>query len=220
MSVRPPWTAERLRRDAPVRLVQSPSDSTIDPHLEPLRGDHDLNESFPGFGEPGSPLKAAAVLVPLVERDGALWVILTQRPEHMTSHAGQVAFPGGKVDPTDASALAAALREADEEIGLRSSFAEPVGFLDTYQTGTGYRILPAVALISPDFEPRPNPHEVADVFEVPLAFLIDRANHVVEEAEWRGRMRRYYDIRYGTRRIWGVTAGMVRNLSERLDPPC
>ena len=193
--------------------------AATDPHLRPLRGDHDLNDSFPGFGEPGPPLRPAAVLVPIVEREGALWVILTQRPEHMSSHAGQVAFPGGKIDKTDASPLFAALREAEEEIGLSPSKAEAIGYLDYYQTGTGYRILPAVAIIAPNFAPRINPTEVASVFEVPLAFLIDRANHVVEETEWRGRMRRYYDIRYNEWRIWGVTAGMVRNLSERLDPP-
>ncbi len=209
-----------FRRLAAERLAAEPGNPAADPRIQLLRGDHDLNESFPGFGEPGFPLKPAAVLVGVIERAGALSVVLTQRPDHMSSHAGQVAFPGGKVDPTDASPLAAALREAEEEIGLLPKHAEPLGYLDTYQTGTGYRILPVVALIDAAFEARPNPQEVADVFEVPLAFLIDRRNHKVEEAEWRGRLRRYYDIRYHERRIWGVTAGMVRNLSERLDPPC
>ncbi len=209
-----------FRRLAARRLAAEPAHAATDPHLQPLRGDHDLNESFPGFGEPGFPLKPAAVLVGIIERAGLLRVVLTQRPDHMSSHAGQVAFPGGKIDAADASPLAAALREAEEEIGLLPKHAEPLGYLDYYQTGTGYRILPVVALIDAAFEARPNPSEVADVFEVPLAFLIDRRNHKVEETEWRGRLRRYYDIRYRERRIWGVTAGMVRNLSERLDPPC
>jgi 8-oxo-dGTP pyrophosphatase MutT (NUDIX family) len=210
-----------FRRLARSRLVQQPSFAATDPHLLPLKGDHDLNaESFPGFGEPGPPLKAAAVLVPVIARADALFVILTQRPEHMTSHAGQVAFPGGKVDATDASPLAAALREAEEEIGLEQHLVEPVGYLDYYQTGSGFRILPVVGLISDQFVPQPNANEVADVFEVPLSFLIDRANHQVDATEWRGRLRRYYVIPFGERSIWGATAGMVRNLSERLDPPC
>jgi 8-oxo-dGTP pyrophosphatase MutT (NUDIX family) len=214
-------TPSGFRRLARARLVQNPSHAAVDPNLRPLKGDHDLNDgTFPGFGEPGPRLKSAAVLVPVVERDGRLWVILTQRPLHMTSHAGQVAFPGGKVDATDASPMAAALREADEEIGLAGSLAEIVGYLDYYQTGTGYRILPVVALIASGFVPRLNPHEVADIFEVPLAFLIDRGNHQVEATEWRGRLRRYYAISYGERTIWGATAGIVRNLSERLDPLC
>ncbi|MEZ5925362.1 MAG: CoA pyrophosphatase [Hyphomicrobiaceae bacterium] len=213
-------TVAEFRALARVRLAAEPRIATTDSQIQPLRGDHDLNDSFPGFGEPGPVLRPAAVLVPVIERDGVLAVILTQRPDHMTSHAGQVAFPGGKIDRTDASPLAAALREAEEEIGLAPHLAEPLGYLDVYQTGTGYRILPVVALVASEFTPRLNPSEVADCFEVPLAFLIDRRNHRIEATEWRGRLRRYYDIPFGTRRIWGVTAGMVRNLSERLDPPC
>lgn len=207
-----------LARD---RLIQEPIAETTLPHISPLKGDHDLNEALVArLDQHPPPLKAAAVLVPVIPRADRLFVILTQRPEHMTSHAGQVAFPGGKVDKTDASALAAALREADEEIGLAPAFVRPLGCLDVYQTGSGYRILPVVALVESEFEARPNPHEVAEVFEVPLDFLIDRANHIVEEAEWRGNMWRYYSIPFGERYIWGATAGMIRNLSERLDPPC
>lgn len=206
---------------ARTRLVQHPSLAATDPHIRPPRGDHDLNAaSYGSLQEPGRPLKPAAVLVPVIERDSGLAVILTRRPDHMSSHAGQVAFPGGKVDPADASPLAAALREAEEEIGLSARLVEPVGYLDYYQTGTGFRILPVVALIAQHFEPAINPNEVADIFDVPLAFLLDRANHLVEAAEWRGRMWRYYAIPYGEHTIWGATAGMVRNLSERLDPPC
>ena len=136
-----------FRHLARTRLVNEPSHAAIAPHLPPLRGDHDLNASVADQGEPRPVMKLAAVLIPVIERAGTLTVILTQRPEHMTSHAGQVAFPGGKVDATDASALAAALREADEEIGLAVHQAEPLGYLDYYLTGTGYRILPVVALV-------------------------------------------------------------------------
>jgi 8-oxo-dGTP pyrophosphatase MutT (NUDIX family) len=213
-------TLAGFRELARTRLVHEPSLAPFAPD-RPLKGDHDLNDGgFPGFGEPGPPLRPAAVLIPIVEREKMLWVILTERPHHMSSHAGQVAFPGGKVDATDASPLHAALREAEEEIGLTPALTEIVGCLDYYQTGSGYRILPVVALVSPGFQARINPHEVANVFEVPLPFLIDRRNHRVEEAEWRGRLRRYYAIPYGERQIWGATAGMVRNLSERLDPQC
>lgn len=213
-----PQTFPELARD---RLILEPIAETTLPHISPLKGDHDLNEALVArLGEPPPPLKAAAVLVPVIERTGKLFVILTQRPEHMKSHAGQVAFPGGKVDRTDASALAAALREAHEEIGLAPELVTPVGCLDIYQTGSGYRILPVVGLVAPEFQARPNPHEVAEVFEVPMEFLIDRANHIVEESEWRGNLWRYYSIPYGERYIWGATAGMIRNLSERLDPPC
>lgn len=203
------------------RLILEPIAETTLPHLSPLKGDHDLNEALIArLDEPPPPLKAAAVLVPVIQRGTELFVILTQRPEHMTSHAGQVAFPGGKVDQSDASALAAALREAHEEIGLEPALVRPLGSLDIYQTGSGYRILPVVALVDPSFTAKPNPHEVAVVFEVPLTFLVDRTNHIVEESEWRGNMWRYYSIPYGERYIWGATAGMIRNLSERLDPPC
>ena len=180
------------------------------------RGDHDLNpdtaQEMSGSGQ----VVAAAVLVPIVARPSGLTMLLTQRTADLSSHAGQVAFPGGKVDPDDDGPLAAALREAEEEIGLERRFVEPLGFLDGYQTGTGFRIVPAVALVSEGFVLRLNAREVSNAFEVPLAFLFDPANHQRQSREWRGKARTFYAMPYGGHFIWGATAGMIRNLYERL----
>ena len=133
----------------------------------------------------------------------------------MRAHSGQVAFPGGKIDPGEAP-LETALREAHEEIGLASEFIEPLGWLDPYFTGTGFRVAPLVALLRPDFVLTPNSNEVAEIFETPFAFLMDAANHEVHEREWRGIARKYYAMPHEGRYIWGATAGMLRNLYERL----
>lgn len=167
---------------------------------------------------PAPALKRAAVLVPVVRRD-PLTVLLTTRTAGLSSHAGQIAFPGGKIDPSDRDAVAAALREAEEEIGLAVSHIEPLGYLDPYRTGTGFIIHPVVALIEPGFNLKPNPHEVSDVFEVPLAFLMDVANHQRHARIWNGRERHFYAMPYGQRFIWGATAGMIRNMHERLYRP-
>src|SRR5262249_12587042 len=137
------------------------------------------------------PPRPAAVLVPVVARD-PLTVLFTVRTEHLPTHAGQIAFPGGKVDKVDSGPVAAALREAEEEIGLGSRFIEPLGFLDSYRSGTGFQIMPVVALIEPGFQLVPEPGEVADVFEVPLTFLMDVANHQHATREWKGRQRHFY----------------------------
>jgi 8-oxo-dGTP pyrophosphatase MutT (NUDIX family) len=159
--------------------------------------------------------RAAAVLAPIVARPEGLTVLLTLRATQLRSHSGQVAFPGGKIDPGE-TPLAGALREAREEIGLEERFIEPLGWLDPYLTGTGFRIAPLVALVEPDFTLTINPHEVEAAFETPLAFLMDEANHEIHEREWSGRKRRYYAMPYEDRYIWGATAGMLRNLWERL----
>jgi 8-oxo-dGTP pyrophosphatase MutT (NUDIX family) len=159
--------------------------------------------------------REAAVLIPITDRADP-GVILTQRPAWLRSHAGQVAFPGGKVDENDADAISAALREADEELSIPPSQVRVIGVADTYFSGSGYRIEPVVGIIPPDLPLRANPEEVEDWFEVPLAFLLDPANAVKKEALWNGQLRTYYDIQWGERRIWGVTAGIIANLARRL----
>lgn len=216
----PPADASDLRQLARARLHAVPSAQIFDPNRLPDRGDHDLN---PGDAEEyihGQPIRRAAVLVPVVARSEGLTVLFTQRTDHLPSHAGQVAFPGGKMEAEDDGPLATALREAEEEIGLARHLVEPIGFLDSYQTGSGFRIVPAVGLLEPGFDLCPDAGEVAAVFEVPLAFLLDPANHDLHKGVWRGRERRYYAMTYAGRYIWGATAGMVRNLYERLTRPC
>jgi 8-oxo-dGTP pyrophosphatase MutT (NUDIX family) len=159
--------------------------------------------------------RQAAVLIPVVDR-AELTVILTVRTPDLTSHAGQIAFPGGKIDPHDASPVAAALREADEEIGLVPARVEPLGYLDLYLTFSGFRILPTVARVDPHFTMTLNRHEVVEAFEVPLAFLMAPENHQRHSRDWKGIIRQYYAMPYEDRYIWGVTAGILRNLYERL----
>lgn len=175
-----------------------------------LTGDHrELDERAPGE------LTPAAVLVPVTDR-AEPGVILTQRTEQLRRHAGQVAFPGGRVDAHDADAVAAALREAEEEVGLPVSAVEVVGTADRYRTVTGFEVTPVVGVVPPDLPLTPHEVEVAAVFEVPLAFLLDRANHRRAEMEWRGRRRSYWEITWNDRRIWGATAAMIVNLARRL----
>jgi 8-oxo-dGTP pyrophosphatase MutT (NUDIX family) len=161
------------------------------------------------------PIRPAAVLVAVVERDQPT-VLLTKRAEHLNEHAGQISFPGGKIDPSDPTPLDAALREADEEIGLKSTFIDPVGYLDVYATSFGFRILPTLARVRPGFELAINATEVDDVFEVPLAFLMDPVNHKLGTKEFRGMKRSFYEMPYEHRYIWGATAGMLRALYERI----
>ena len=197
---------EQLTLDVPAGLT--------DPDVIPRRGDHDLDPAFSAVAAV-RPIKPAAVLVPVVERDEPM-VLLTQRAVHLPDHAGQIAFPGGKIDADDASPLAAALREADEEIGLAAEFIQPLGYLDLYMTTLGYRIVPTLARVHPGFALTLNRSEVDDTFEVPLAFLMQAANHQRHSREWQGITRTYYSIPFGERYIWGVTAGILRNLYERI----
>ena len=185
-----------------------------DPSVEGARGDLDLNpEIWVRAGVKAQ--RPAAVLVPIIDRSEPT-VLLTLRTAELASHAGQVAFPGGKIDPADESPVAAAMREAREETGLAPTLIEPIGYLDLYLTFSGFRILPTVARVKPDFTLVPNPKEVTEVFEVPLKFLMTPANHERKTRDWNGFARDYYAIPYQNRYIWGITAGILRNLYERV----
>jgi len=159
--------------------------------------------------------RPAAVLLPIVNRPDGLTILLTLRASDLRAHSGQVAFPGGKIDAGE-TPRNAALREAREEIGLEERFVEPLGWLDPYLTGTGFRIAPLVALVDPSFALKVNPLEVDEAFETPFAFLMDPANHRLDQREWQGRRRQFYAMPHEGRYIWGATAGMLRNLYEKL----
>jgi 8-oxo-dGTP pyrophosphatase MutT (NUDIX family) len=161
------------------------------------------------------PFHPAAVLIPVVAREKPTF-LLTQRADDLSTHSGQIAFPGGRIDDMDVDAAAAAMREADEEIGLAREFIAPLGYLDPYLSGTGFRIVPVVALVAPEFTLKLNPREVLDTFEVPIDFLMSPDNHQRHSREWKGINRSYYAMPYGERYIWGVTAGIIRRLYERL----
>jgi 8-oxo-dGTP pyrophosphatase MutT (NUDIX family) len=199
----------RLRFDIPAGLT--------DPAAVPPSGDQGTDRMLQILARE-QPIRPAAVLIAIVDRPQPT-VLLTQRAAHLHDHAGQISFPGGKIDATDASPLDAALREAAEEIGLSREFIDPVGYLDLYGTSFGFRILPTVARVRPGFELRINEFEVDDAFEVPLAFLMDPANHQIHSKEFRGIQRSYYAMPYGDRYIWGATAGILRVLYERIYLP-
>ena len=199
---------------ARARLTLEVPPALTDPMAQGARGDLDLNPSM--WEVAGvTATKPAAVLIPVVDRREPT-VLLTIRTRELASHAGQVAFPGGKIDPADESPVAAALREAKEEIGLAPSLIEPLGYLDLYLTFSGFRILPTVARVQPDFALTLNPREVTETFEVPLVFLMTPANHQLRSRDWKGINREYYAMPFGDRYIWGITAGIVRNLYDRV----
>jgi 8-oxo-dGTP pyrophosphatase MutT (NUDIX family) len=163
----------------------------------------------------GAALAPAAVLMPIVDRPEP-GVILTRRSETLRRHAGQIAFPGGRIDPEDDGPIAAALREAEEEIGLSPSLVQIIGIADRYRTVTGYEVTPVVAVVPPDLSFVIHDAEVAAVFEVPLAHLLEPANHVEQAVEWQGQERHYFEITWDGHRIWGATAAMIVNLGRRL----
>jgi len=165
-----------------------------------------------------TPFAPAAVLVAVTDRPDP-GVLLTQRTDTLRKHAGQISFPGGRIDPEDDGPIAAALREAEEEIGLPRHLVEVIGIADRYRTGTGFDITPVVAVIPPDLELVPNDAEVAAMFEVPLSFLLEPTNHIEQAVEWQGHERHFYELTWQDRRIWGATAGMIVNLARRLAYP-
>jgi len=180
---------------------------------EATRGDHDLN---PGMTPPSTALRPAAVLVPIVDRPEGMSVLLTQRTPHLTAHAGQISFPGGRIEEGDPDATAAALRETEEEVGLSRDHIAVIGRLDTYVTGTGFEITPIVGIVRTPFPLTIDPFEVAEVFEVPLSFVLDSRNHRRMTREFENRTRVFFVLPYEGRNIWGATAGMLVNLAEVL----
>ena len=176
------------------------------------RSDYDLNPNFPD--RPTS-LRDAAVLVPIVRREP--WTVLfTRRADELSSHAGQVSFPGGRVDQDDRDLVHTALRETEEEIGVSAHQVDVAGFLETYETRTGFLITPVVGLVHPDFELQINAQEVAEVFEVPLDYLLEPGNYETRSLEWQGAMRFFYAVSYQNHYIWGATAGMLKALHDRV----
>jgi 8-oxo-dGTP pyrophosphatase MutT (NUDIX family) len=195
--------ARRLRAEPPGIL-----EALTDPN-----GDHALERTLPENATARP--KPAAVLVPVVMHEEEATILFTERATHLRDHSGQIALPGGKIDP-DETPRETALREAEEEIGLDRALVRPVGYLDTYLASSGFIVFPVVGLVTPQFTLTLNTHEVADAFEVPLSFLMEPRNHEIHAREWKGRIRQYYAMSFGERYIWGVTAGILRNLYVRL----
>ncbi|MEO0671494.1 MAG: CoA pyrophosphatase [Pseudomonadota bacterium] len=210
--------ADQFRTRARVHLHTAPVDTVFDAKSGRAwgRSDFDLNPDMVNEIDPDEPVGQAAVLVPIVLGGPALTMLLTQRSEKLKRHGGQIAFPGGRFEDADDGPLATALRETEEEVGITSNFVEPVGFLDSYRTRTGFQITPVVGLVRPGFDLRLDAREVAGAFEVPLAFLMNPDNHRRDSRVWNGRERHFYAMPYGEHYIWGATAGMIKNLYERL----
>ncbi len=200
------FTAEDFRRRALAHRYSPEEDDYGDHVLNPASREFILNRD----------LHEAAVLIPVIDRREGATVLLTQRTEHLRNHSGQVAFPGGRIDAEDGTAEKAAIRETHEETGIEEKHIEIVGRMPDYVTGSGYRINPVLGVLDPGFVLDPNPHEVAVVFEVPLSFLMNPDNHQRESRMWQGKERFYYSMYYDGHRVWGVTAGIVRSLYERL----
>ena len=180
------------------------------------RGDFDLNPAGREHVDGARDLRPAAVLVAIIERAAGLQVLFTRRADHLSAHPGQVSFPGGRAHEDDADEIATALRETEEEVGLRREFVRVAGALDPYETGTGFSIKPIVGFVREGFVLVPDTSEVAEIFEVPLRFLMDPTNHERHMGVWQGRERHYYAMNFDGHYIWGATAGMLINLYERL----
>ena len=208
------YSPDWFREHAVPRLHAQVPAEAVDTALPALRSDADLNADIAAGTMQET--RQAAVLVGLLERDGELHVLLTQRSAQLPIHAGQIAFPGGKIDAEDAGPVECALRETREETGVSPEFVEPAGFLDVYQTGTGFRVVPVVGLLRTGFDLVPEPGEVAEIFDIPLAHFMEPSNHFRHSRVWQGRERQYYAMPYGDRYVWGATAGMLRNLHDRI----
>lgn len=201
-------------RRARTRLDFTVPPGLFDAAIIPASGDHGTDRMLQIIAQE-RPIRPAAVLIPIVGHDDPT-VLLTQRAAHLNDHAGQISFPGGKIDATDASPMDAALREAEEEIGLDRAHVEPTGYLPVYATGFGFRILPTLARVKPGFDLRINESEVENAFEVPLSFLMNPGNHQLHSREFRGVARSYYAMPFEERYIWGATAGILRVLYETI----
>ena len=210
----PALSASEFFARARARLTLAVPPGLSDPTITPAGGDHALDPVMRKIAEV-RPIRPAAVLVAVIDRAEPS-VLLTQRAAHLPDHPGQVSFPGGKIDAGDKNPCDSALREAAEEIGLERGHIEPLGYLDLYMTTLGYRIVPVIARIKPGFTLKLNTSEVDAAFEVPLAFLMDQANVARHSRDWQGMTRHYYAITFGERYIWGVTAGILRNLYDRI----
>jgi len=197
-----------------IERVSFGDDAPAPPHPHLIRSDFHFEDHLDR--PPLRELRPAAVLVPIIERDHDLTILLTRRADHLESHSGQVAFPGGKMHDEDADEIATALRETHEEVGIASKHIELIGQLDPYETGTGFIIRPVVGFVAPDVALTLDPGEVAEAFEVPFSFLMDPVNHRRERTFWRGKMREYYEMPYKGQRIWGATAAMLVNFYTRL----
>lgn len=197
-------------------LLQEPHECPPELGAEGLRGDHVLNPFSTPSPERLASLRSAAVLVPVIAHRGEASVLLTLRTEELPAHAGQVAFPGGKIEPQDETPVHAALREAEEEIGLPTSHVEPLGYLRPYHTTSGFKVIPVVGAVRPGFTVVPDEREVAAVFEVPLSFLMDPANHQRHSRVFKGTRRHYFAMPFENRYIWGITAGIIRELYDEV----
>jgi 8-oxo-dGTP pyrophosphatase MutT (NUDIX family) len=204
------WPEVCVRIRSGLRPLDAPAG--VDARERPRHSDFDLD----GLSAAAARLRAAAVLVPLVAHGDGVTVLLTRRTDHLHHHAGQISFPGGRLEAHDDGVVGAALREAEEEIGLQPRHVTPTGLLDDYETVTGFLVTPVVGFVRPGFSLTLDAFEVADAFEVPLAFLLDPSNHQVHSRIRHGERRRYYVFEYGERYIWGATAGMIMNLYRRL----
>lgn len=205
-----PCMPETQALESFLRSKLDPVESDTD---APVRGDGDLN----GSPSPtGRDLRPAAVLAPLILHDGVPRFLFTERAAHLSKHAGQISFPGGRIDPGDATPADAALRELQEEVGIAPDYVDLVGRFDAYETVTGFSVTPFVGIVRPGFSLRPDPGEVADVFETPYDFLMNPANHQRQSREWQGVRRYFYAMPWQERYIWGATAGMLKSLHDRL----